>query len=258
MKRLASACLVVVVATVLVATTAFAQTKPEFQLGFKALADQVPTVAGEPTEAEHWGANGDSLQHTTTGLMVWRKADNASVFTDGTRTWANGPFGVQERANEERFGWEAQVIATPIPSPTATPTPSPTAVSGKTRSDIVNDIVNENVGYSIYGIKGTTVTGGMEDTVITVDWRDHQDSKQYIQQHQFDALRGLANFFKGLAEDRGASAYPRVTLISRGDAGGIVTSTTNADLMKRIGTLDIGRSEWLQLATFQFEGKLSN
>jgi hypothetical protein len=87
---------------------AMAQTKPEFKLGFKTLADQIPYAVGEPTENERWGANGDSLQQTTTGLMVWRKADNWTAFTDGGRTWINGPSGVQDRSNDDRFDWEGQ------------------------------------------------------------------------------------------------------------------------------------------------------
>ncbi len=78
----------------------------QFKLGFKALADQIPNVVGQPIEEEHYGPNGDSLQRTTTGLMVWRKADNWTAFTNGARTWINGPFGVQERGNDERFDWE--------------------------------------------------------------------------------------------------------------------------------------------------------
>lgn len=78
-----------------------------FRLGFKALASQIPGMVGTPTEDEHWGANGDSLQQTTTGLLAWRKADNWTAFTDGSTTWVNGPSGVQARANGERFPWEA-------------------------------------------------------------------------------------------------------------------------------------------------------
>lgn len=94
--------------------TALAQPVPEFRLGFKALADRIPQVVGQPLEEEHWGPNGDSLQQTTTGLMVWRKADNWTAFTDGARSWISGPGGVHERANEERFEWEA-VGTTDIP-----------------------------------------------------------------------------------------------------------------------------------------------
>jgi hypothetical protein len=47
--------------------------------------------------------------------MVWRKADNWTAFTNGHRTWVNGPFGVMERPNEERFEWEAGSAASPPP-----------------------------------------------------------------------------------------------------------------------------------------------
>ncbi|MHB0869994.1 MAG: hypothetical protein ACYC5J_11145 [Chloroflexota bacterium] len=86
---------------------ALAAPKPEFRLGFAALAGQMPDVVGEPLEDEHWGDNGDSLQRTTKGLMVWRKADNWTAFTNGSRTWINGPQGVKDRGNDERFEWEA-------------------------------------------------------------------------------------------------------------------------------------------------------
>ncbi len=91
---------------------------PSFALGFKALADQIPNEAGQPTEKEHYGANGDSLQRTTKGLMVWRKADNWTAFTNGSWTWINGPYGVQRRSNDTRFEWET----IPVPS---SPTPPP-------------------------------------------------------------------------------------------------------------------------------------
>jgi len=78
----------------------------EFRLGFAALAAQIGPIAGTPIEDEIHGPNGDGLQRTTTGLMVWRKADNWTAFTNGSRTWVNGPLGVQERGNNERFPWE--------------------------------------------------------------------------------------------------------------------------------------------------------
>ena len=40
------------------------------------------------------------------GLLVWRKADNLTAFTDGYWTWVNGPRGLQRRLNSERFDWE--------------------------------------------------------------------------------------------------------------------------------------------------------
>ena len=80
---------------------------PRFNMGFKGTADQIPYIVGQPLEDEHYQPNGDSAQGTTQGLMVWRKADNWTAFTTGSRTWVNGVNGVQERGNDERFPWEA-------------------------------------------------------------------------------------------------------------------------------------------------------
>lgn len=132
MKRLWA---VLILSTLLTAMggTALAQPVPESHLGFMALADQIPEVVGQPLENEHWGANGDSLQQTTTGLMVWRKADNWTAFTNESRTWVNGPYGVMERGNEQRFEWEggspASQASAPQPTQPATPTSVPTAAS---------------------------------------------------------------------------------------------------------------------------------
>lgn len=103
-------------------STALAQQAPLFKLGFKALADQIPDIAGQPLEDEHWGTNGDSLQQTTTGLMVWRKADNWTAFTNGSITWINGPSGLASRRNDQRFEWEQD---RPAPLPAAMPVPAP-------------------------------------------------------------------------------------------------------------------------------------
>lgn len=78
-----------------------------FVLGFAALHDLIPQVVGACLEDEHHNpTNGDGLQATTHGLLVWRKADNGTAFTDGYRTWVRGPLGLQERLNTERFAWE--------------------------------------------------------------------------------------------------------------------------------------------------------
>lgn len=82
-----------------------------YVFGFQALHDQLSSLVGDCTSDEsHNPANGDALQHTTNGLLVWRKADNFTAFTDGYRTWVNGPYGVQERLNTERFPWEASPV----------------------------------------------------------------------------------------------------------------------------------------------------
>ncbi len=100
-----------------------------FVLGFKAVHDSIPDSVGDCLVNEHYNpANGDALQETTKGLMVWRKADNFTAFTDGYRSWVNGPFGIQQRLNTERFEWEKEVIQ-PQVEPTAV-APPPQTTSG--------------------------------------------------------------------------------------------------------------------------------
>ncbi|MCL4545371.1 MAG: hypothetical protein M1118_12365 [Chloroflexi bacterium] len=78
-----------------------------FILGFATLRAAIPGQVGTCLENErHNPANGDGLQQTTKGLLVWRKADNHTAFTDGYHTWVNGPDGVQERLNTQHFPWE--------------------------------------------------------------------------------------------------------------------------------------------------------
>ena len=87
-----------------------------FQLGFKALRDLIPDVVGDCLGNEqHNPETGMTLQDTTNGQLIWRKADNWTGFTGGERTWINGPEGLQQRLNSERFPWEA-----PAPTSMAT------------------------------------------------------------------------------------------------------------------------------------------
>ncbi|MGE5619940.1 MAG: CAP domain-containing protein [Sphingomonadaceae bacterium] len=85
---------------------AIAQSKPQFRLGFKTLAELIPKVVGVPLSEEQADSDGNSIQMTSTGLMVWIKSTNWTAFTDGFWTWINGPFGLQRRTNEQRFDWE--------------------------------------------------------------------------------------------------------------------------------------------------------
>ena len=98
----------------------------QFTLGFKTLRDLIGhDNVGDCLANERYSANGDSLQQSTGGLLVWRKADNWTAFTDGYRTWINGPNGLQQRLNTERFDWEPDYapgggIAAPTWAPTST------------------------------------------------------------------------------------------------------------------------------------------
>ncbi|HEV7214121.1 MAG TPA: DUF4232 domain-containing protein [Chloroflexota bacterium] len=89
-------------------------------LGFAALQNLIPSVVGACLDDEqHSPLTGDGLQHTTRGLLVWRKADNVTAFSDGFRTWVRGPFGAQERLNTQRFPWEANPAGLPLVVPVA-------------------------------------------------------------------------------------------------------------------------------------------
>jgi hypothetical protein len=103
------------------AAPAVAQTPAcSFELGFAELDSLIPDVVGDCIANESFNpVNGDSLQPTTNGLMVWRKSDNFTAFTDGFLSWVNGPLGLQERENLQRFWWEGntdnlEIIPTPV------------------------------------------------------------------------------------------------------------------------------------------------
>ncbi|MGH2371137.1 MAG: hypothetical protein ACRDI2_23410, partial [Chloroflexota bacterium] len=97
----------------------------QFILGFATLRDLIgPPSVGNCLEDQRFAANGNAEQRTTGGLLVWRKADNWTAFTDGAHTWINGPNGLVRRLNTERFAWEADagtagatVVATPPLAP---------------------------------------------------------------------------------------------------------------------------------------------
>jgi hypothetical protein len=114
MRRLIS--IVAILAFLLPAVVGQAQAAAncQFVLGFATLAAALPQQVGQCVENESHAANGDALQHTTGGLLVWRKADNWTAFTDGYRTWVNGPNGLEGRLNTQRFPWEANPDRLPV------------------------------------------------------------------------------------------------------------------------------------------------
>ena len=145
----------------LLLSTSAAAAECHFVLGFKTLRDLTGhNIVGECLENQHHGANGDALQQTTGGLLVWRKADNWTAFTDGYRTWINGPNGLVMRLNTERFEWEADYvpvsIATPTPTPLPTPGPEPTIVA---EQDVL-------VSFRLESGKQATVYREGEDTLV--------------------------------------------------------------------------------------------
>ncbi|MXX65483.1 MAG: ABC transporter substrate-binding protein [Chloroflexi bacterium] len=80
----------------------------QFVLGFAALQAAAPAAVGDCLENElHHPADGITRQQTAKGVLVWRKADNHTSFTDGHRTWVAGPLGLQQRSVGDRFAWES-------------------------------------------------------------------------------------------------------------------------------------------------------
>jgi hypothetical protein len=87
----------------------------QFVLGFRALHDRVPKQVGDCLDDEqHNPVDGDGVQHTTSGLLVWRKVDNVVAFTNGYHTWLLGPTGLVVRLNTERCPWEANPAGLPV------------------------------------------------------------------------------------------------------------------------------------------------
>lgn len=137
----------------------------QFILGFADLRELLgPELVGECRDDQSSDPNGDALQPTSNGLLVWRKADNWTAFTDGSTTWINGPDGVQQRLNSERFPWEPApaptpfAIPTPTPFPTLPPLPTATPVPAFTGAPVVllgqgfgrgtGNVSSREVGYA--------------------------------------------------------------------------------------------------------------
>ena len=86
----------------------------QFQLGFRQLRDQIPSVVGTCLENERRDLPSvNVVQATTRGLLVYRPADSSVQFTDGRTTWVHGPSGVQSRPNDRRFTWESGATLPP-------------------------------------------------------------------------------------------------------------------------------------------------
>jgi hypothetical protein len=78
-----------------------------FEQGFLALYNLIPEVVGPcASPVEYDLETGNAVQQTAYGRLLWRRASNLTAFTDGSRTWINGPYGLQTRLAGERFRWE--------------------------------------------------------------------------------------------------------------------------------------------------------
>lgn len=135
--------------------SARAAPKCTFVLGFQTLHDLLPAEVGKCQDGEsHDLTSGDALQHTTGGLLVWRKLDNWTAFTNGYQTWVNGPNGLAQRLNTERFSWEANPDQLPVVSDSssaagsgdATPLPSGTITTQNKKTVQMADLA----GHTFY------------------------------------------------------------------------------------------------------------
>lgn len=109
-------------------TQVYGQEACSFVGGFAELRKLVgEQKVGGCLENEHFNVdNGNAEQRTVGGLLVWRKIDNFTAFTDGGTTWVNGPNGLQNRPNNERLAWELDPVVTASTPPSPTPKPLPT------------------------------------------------------------------------------------------------------------------------------------
>ncbi len=125
----------------------------QFVLGFKTLRDLIgQEIVGECLENEHYNHIGDSVQQTTSGLLVWRKADNWTAFTDGFRSWVNGPYGLQVRLNTQRFSWEGDrspVTSIVASAPQSSPAPARSLRELTLASPWVQDGIDHNDPYQV-------------------------------------------------------------------------------------------------------------
>jgi hypothetical protein len=95
----------IVLALALVVQHQAASAQPcAFVLGFAVLHERIPDLVGICTgNVQYDPVTGDGVQATSSGLLVWRKSDNLTAFTNGSDTWLDGPFGVQMRLNSQRY-----------------------------------------------------------------------------------------------------------------------------------------------------------
>jgi hypothetical protein len=141
------------------------QARCQFVMGFATLRELIGVEGvGDCLENEHHNPeNGDALQRTSGGLLVWRKADNFTAFTDGFRTWVNGPRGLQRRLNTERFPWEGGA-----PAAAAAPrgaAPAAGGVSACARSSIQVVVERQTAGPNGSVDVGGTVTNRCAEAV---------------------------------------------------------------------------------------------
>ena len=84
------------------------------------------------------------------GLAILLAAPTA--FTDGFRSWVNGPYGLQERLNSARFSWEA-------PASSATVAPAVYSGVGAAASQPELDRMGSQFFSLLNTVTGPVLTG---------------------------------------------------------------------------------------------------
>lgn len=159
-----------------------------FTAGFKALRDLIPTVVGECVDDQTYDpVSGDASQRTTAyhgkgGLLVWRKSDNWTAFTDGSRTWINGPEGLQSRLNGDCFDWETcpivppQTLGAPRAGAASVPVSADEVVRGDPSRPWISLIFNAGAGYPpAPAILDTLKAKGVRTTFFLMGWWAEQN-----------------------------------------------------------------------------------
>ena len=134
-------------------------------------------TVGACTSAPVPAPNGDIVQPTTTGLVVVRASDGRAAFTDGVRTWIDGPSGIQRRMNGDRFSWEAATRdLTAIATVRGTGTDvslDDCTVPGRPPAPVIrercSDLVGEVIDATERRATGPVLAAGRHH--ILIDWR---------------------------------------------------------------------------------------
>ena len=213
----------------------------EFRLGFKTLRDLIGhDIVGECLENEHYNEISDSNQQTTGGLMAWRKADNWTAFTDGYRTWINGPNGLVQRLNTERFKWEADHIHTPPPTPGPAPPPAPTSIPRPTIDPTLahafhvmrNSLFGNEVANKFVQLGASAVFGPLGD--LTSQWWRSPRRIMINEEYRYESPEALAY----------ALIWPTMALVYESEEG---RAQSWEDCMNRVVVLKGSQSlYWLE------------
>jgi hypothetical protein len=160
-----------------------------FEFGFRELHDLIPDVTGDcQHDASYASTDGDGIQPTANGVMIWRKAHNLILFTNGWRTWLLGPCGLQSRANGERLPWE-RGEACPDGSPPFLGFrqlgPHPCSVEGGTSHgfegpDAVTDPATVFSGYDLEAAFYLIIRRCTLPEIASVKWDIFDQSGEYV------------------------------------------------------------------------------